>query len=316
MATNPMKRREHNAFLIGIVIGLILVLIVGFILYKLYSDTKKAFDSYKAAQMAKEAVVVVAANDIKSGTKLTEEDFEIQTVIVDMDTAENCFASIDEILFEDDKEDTNGTYELDVIARVDMPKGSIIMKNLVEDEDKAISDDTRVQEYSSIVLPSQLTVGDIIDIRLTMPNGQDYVVLSKKEVLKTDATTVWFNVNEEEIQIMNSAMVEAWTITGTKFYAIKYVDAGMQKSATVTYQPTSEVANLIMSTPNVVEKAKDDLEGQWRSSNASSYRENDINGLLRQYVEDRDGAVESGFSDEITTIKQHRSEFIDSLESE
>ncbi len=44
------------------------------------------------------------------------------------------------------------------------------------------SDDVRKQEYNVIVLPTQIQTGDYVDIRLSMPNGQDYIVASKKNV--------------------------------------------------------------------------------------------------------------------------------------
>ena len=34
--------------------------------------------------------------------------------------------------------------------------------------------DLRTQEYNMIALPTTLAEGDYIDIRLTLPNGQDY----------------------------------------------------------------------------------------------------------------------------------------------
>ena len=33
-----------------------------------------------------------------------------------------------------------------------------------------------------VVLPTDLTTGDYIDVRAMFPNGQDYIVVAKKEV--------------------------------------------------------------------------------------------------------------------------------------
>lgn len=315
MATNPMKRREQNAFLIGIVIGLILVLIVGFLLFTMYNKTKAEFEKYKAEQEAKEIEVVVAAENIRSDDILKKENFEVKKVIVDM-SEEDCFSSVDDIFLVDAPNNEKQEAEEGAIAaRLDIPKGAIITKNFIRDNEDAVVDDTRLKEYNFIVLPSELQEKDVIDIRLTMPSGADFVVLSKKRVLKCDESTVWMNVSEAEIQIMNSAMVEAWSITGAKLYAVQYADAGMQTSATLTYQPKAEVTNLIESNPNILDEAHDKLWAQWNSAEGRKNRDDYIDTELKKNSEDETAsAVEAGFSGETSTIKARRSEFIDSLE--
>lgn len=312
MATNPMKRREHNALLIGIILGLLVTLVVGFILYNMYSKTKKEFDQYKADQVAKQKEVVVAVDEIKSGSELSEDMFKTAIVSIDMDTSD-CFTSISDVFYVGEDKDGN-TLESEFSARLDIPAGAIITKNLIQENDgHEIVNDTRVREYSSFVLPSQLEEGDFVDIRLTMPSGQDFIVLSKKLVLQADETTVWFNMSEAEMLILNSAMVEAWTITGTKLYAVQYADAGMQQSATITYQPTAEVTSLIETNPNIIDDAAKNLAQQWRDADAARYRTDYIDAILYDYRDNRDGAAESGFAEETSNIRAHRSEYIDSL---
>lgn len=314
MATNPMKRREQNAFLIGIVIGLILVLVVGFLLFTMYNKTKAEFEKYKAEQKAKEVNVVVAKDTIESGATLDEDKFEVKTVIVDMDT-ENCFQSVSDMFLVDAPDgEKQEAKEGDIVARLEIPRGAIITKNLIEDKENAIKDDTRLKEYNTIILPSELEPQDVVDIRLTLPSGADFIVLSKKTIINCDETTIWMNVDEAEIQIMNSAMVEAWAITGAKLYAVQYADAGMQNSATLTYQPKAEVANLIESDPNVIKKAHDDLWAQWNSAEGKLNRDDYIDSELRKNTDEENASsVESGFAEESATIRTHRSEFIDSL---
>lgn len=312
MATNPMKRREHNAFLIGIVIGLILVLIVGFLLFSMYNKTKAEFEKYKAEQTAKEIQVVVAKNELKHDNEINREDLEVRTVIVDMDT-ESCYKDVEEVFLVDAPEGEKQETTSAMIARVDVPKGAILTKNLVEDSQNPITPDLRLKEYNTIILPSELEEGDVIDVRLTLPTGQDFIVLSKKVIKKCDETTIWINVNEGEIQTMNSAMVEAWTITGAKLYAIQYTDAGLQTSAILTYQPKAEVATLILNNPNIVESAQEALKKEWNKSQADAFRAEYIDKVLGENMEDSESAVESGFAEESATIRTHRSDFIESL---
>ena len=311
MATNPMKRREHNAFLIGIVIGLILVLVVGFLLFSMYNKTKAEFEKYKAEQEKKQITVVVAADNIRSDDILKPENFELKTVIVDM-SANDCYPSVEDIFLVDAPNgEKQKAQEGAIAARLDIPKGAIITKNFIRDNEDAVDHDTRLKEYNFIVLPSELKEKDVIDIRLTMPSGADFIVLSKKRVIKCDETTVWMNVSEAEIQIMNSAMVEAWAITGAKLYAVQYADAGMQNSAFLTYRPREEVAKMIEKDTNIVESARKELAAQWNEADGEKKRNEYIESEF--VVDGADESVEAGFAEESATIRTHRSEFIESL---
>ena len=91
-----------------------------------------------------------------------------------------------------------------------------------------VTADVRKQEYNAIVLPVDLTTGDYVDIRVQLPTGQDFIVLSKKLVEipiisgMESEETIWLNLSEDEILSMACAIVEAYRINGTKIYATKY----------------------------------------------------------------------------------------------
>ncbi len=331
MATNPMKRRENTALIIGFIIGLALTIVVGAIGYKKYSDEKKELNALKA----KQSQVVVAASDIDSGAALSEDDFIIETVMTTM-SLDNTFTDPSEFLgsfiVTEDEEDTDeeadeesnqnddkdieeeGRYE--AAAKISIPAGTIITNSMITTLSDALTNDKRIQEYSSIVLPSELKTGDYIDIRFELPTGQDYIVLSKKEVVNTNESTIWLNVSESEILLLNSAMVEAWTITGTKLYAIEYVDAGMQDAAKVTYKPSAEVTDLINNNPNITKEAMNalsaDLDSLGRSDIVNQFRDY-IDSTLSEYIDERESSVESGFNSEITKIQENRAEYIKEL---
>jgi len=313
MATNPMKKRAQNAFLIGIVIGLIMTVLVGFLLYKKYSDTKKEYEEYMAAQEAKTVTVLVAKEEIKSGVKVEKENLQPVKVIINMtkqEAEENCYTNINDMYIE--KKDDQ-TLERTFYSKLEIPKGGIISKNLVVEAGKEITADTRIREYNSFVLPSRAIKGDIIDVRLTMPSGADFIVLAKKEILKSDETTVWLNVNEAEMLLMNNAMVENWTIKGSKLYAVQYAEAGLQEPSTITYQPSEEVKSIMENNPNIVDEIEEELANQLNESKADKRRSELINVELEKYLDERDSSAESGFSNETSIIKTHRKDYIDSL---
>lgn len=91
-----------------------------------------------------------------------------------------------------------------------------------------IAADIRSQEYNSIVMPSDLSEGEYVDIRIMYTNGTDYIVLAQKKVEKIQGTTMWIDLGEDERLLLNSAIVDSYLEEGTKLYATKYVDQDAQ----------------------------------------------------------------------------------------
>ena len=143
-----------------------------------------------------------------------------------------------------------------VVAKLDMKKNTVVTPNMVQQTDNIVSNDVRVEEYNVVSLPVDLTDGDYVDIRLMLPNGQNYIVVSKKIVEIPRMT-----LREDEILAMSSAIVEAAGINGAKLYATKYKEAGIQDAAVPTYRPNDSVTALItdsngnISNPNIVSSA-------------------------------------------------------------
>lgn len=62
-----------------------------------------------------------------------------------------------------------------------MNRNSVLTRELVTSADNTTTNDVRQEEFNMIVLPTQITTGDYVDIRLTLPSGQSYIVVSKKK---------------------------------------------------------------------------------------------------------------------------------------
>lgn len=148
-----------------------------------------------------------------------------------------------------------------VVAKVDMNANTVLTSSLITRGDEVVSDDLRKEEYNVISLPVDLQPGEYVDIRLMLPNGQNYIVTSKKmasiPVVNNQylADTIQMNLTEEEILIMSCAIVENYQIEGSKLYATRYTEAGMQKAAYKTYTPNQYVINLIKNDRNILSSA-------------------------------------------------------------
>ncbi len=204
-----------------------------------------------------------------------------------------------------------------VIAKIDAKANTIISQSLIARSNEIYTDDVRQQEYNVIVLPIDLETGNYVDIRLQLPNGQDFIVISKKRVTIPDVggeyltDTIQMNMSEDEILSLSCAIVEAYKIEGAKLYATKYTEAGLQQASSPTYVVNNEVANLMDSDPNIVSKAKSALSARYNSNNLKAMREQFINNILTQ--EGNEEGYKSKVEESIQSTKESRQKYLQSL---
>lgn len=304
MAMNPMQRRATRSFVIGFVIGIMIAVAVAFFFYQQVKQLKAEL----AEVISKQSTAPVAVGTLESGKVLNyAEDLmmsQVQTTVPKEDMlTENDFSIIDE---------NGNVIEQEVTLKVTVPSGTIITKDMVAIGEKIVSDDIRTVEYSMINLPSEVLDGDYIDIRLLFPGGQDYVILGKKKVEKCTDTTVWIKQTEEEIMTLNNAIIDSYLAEGSKLYATRYTEPGIQKAAQQTYPVSNEVLDLIRQSPNIVTEAKNALAERYNSARMQENRDNVVNPALGD-PEDRSSSVSSGISAEISSLQDARKEYLESM---
>lgn len=317
MATmNPLEKKARSSFIKGLLIagliGIIVIVILTVQIFKMRGEENQRIASQKN--------VVIIKQDIKSGEEITSD--MLLTVKANSEVASTgamTMADFSTLLTATD--DAGNTANLRVLAKIDISAKTVITEDMLSTEETAVSNDLRQQEYNMIVLPSTLADGDTIDIRLRLPNGADYIVLSKKKVKLADlngavsATTILINVTEDQILTMSAAIVDAYKISGSKLYATKYTDPGLQAVATATYIPSNDTINLIDKDPNIVTTARNALITRY-NENYSTYRtgiQSTINSIESSTQQSR---VESGTSSETATQQAERKTYLDSLAGE
>lgn len=291
MATNPMQRKARNSILVGILIGLLIGAVVVGLLFLQLTNVQKNLKEIKDATRQ----VYVVKSDVKSGTTIDSTMIELKSATKDV-IPSDYISSIPE----------------NSIAKINITKGTVLSKALIDEDYEKTTNDLREQQYNMIQLPQYLEVDDYIDIRLTLPNGQDYIVVSKKRIKNITEDTIWVNMYEEETLAMTNAIVEAYVMKGSKLYATTYVDAGMQQNAIPTYVPSSYVINLINADKNITEEARRTLVERY-TQELRSRRESDITSQVNAYGEEAKDNIEAGIEEEITKSKEARKQYIDSL---
>ncbi|WP_166244080.1 SAF domain-containing protein [Paenibacillus turpanensis] len=134
--------------------------------------------------------------------------------------------------------------------------GTMLTSDMVRDASKMDSTE-RKHESQYIRLPLRIQKTDVVDIRIVFPNGEDYIVVAKKKLSDVHAgqQLAFFNVTEEELMILQSALVDSY-MREAELYAVPYVDPEFQERAVVTYVPTMDVLRAMQTDPGIIDKAK------------------------------------------------------------
>lgn len=136
------------------------------------------------------------------------------------------------------------------IAKYNIPKNITVVNSMVADS--ILTQDVRTQQITAVLLPAKLTVGEYVDIRLQVPSGVEYIVLPQKQVLDISGTTIWLNLSEDELLLLNSAIVDSYMTKGSKLYAVEYADPDTQIStdAAATEQARKYIEDKISTEIN------------------------------------------------------------------
>ena len=227
MPSNPIQRKTRNAFILGMLIMLFVVLIIVAVLYfTVFSDImggtiNKGQSTYAYRLIGK----------VKSGDAISLDKVEKVRVYTNELPTDYIQTSVDVSSYK---------------SKLDLEPGTILSSNLVYENEK-MPNSTRLIEFNMLTLPSNLRVGDYIDVRFTMPSGQNFIVLSKKQVMNLQNTTVSLCLSEDEILMMSSAIIESYIMKASNLQVVQYVAAGMQEASTPTYSVRNEVYQLILS---------------------------------------------------------------------
>lgn len=171
------------------------------------------------------------------------------------------------------------------IAVVDITENDPIMANMITS--LTLTNDTREYEITTASLMTDQADFDYVDVRILFPNGEDFLVLAKKPVnnLNLEACVFTTYMNEDEILRMSSAIIDAFSITGTRIYTSRYVESNLQETAIPNYYVKAETIDLINKDPNITKMAEETLNLQARM---------DLESRLKGVSEDQLKAVSEG----------------------
>ena len=287
MANNPMQRKTMNAFLLGILVMLIISAIIGVLAYMFIIAPGKSQNTGGGQTTLTQ--VYVAKVPIKSGDVITVggnvESQKIQTGIA--------------------KDLLNAAaLAPDSSARINLPAGTILTQDMVNTADTP-SNDTRLVELNMVTLPTTAMVGTCIDVRLTTATGQDFIVISKKEIMTMTGNTIGIYLTNLETITMSSAIIDAFSVKTSKLYAVQYVEPGIQTGATPTYQPSAQADALIRGDANIAQKEINNYKASY-DVNGGAVR-GYINGT---YSSDSGSNLEAGVQKQVQDAAAARQQYL------
>lgn len=207
---SQIKKKMLQGIAIGATIGVVGIGITGFFSYRViksYQDgTNKTYQRNFTTQVA------VLTKDVVQGETITD-DMITYARVHNSTVPTNAITS------------TVGN-AIGKIAKYSIAANVPLTDTMLSET--TIASDIRSQEYNSIVMPSDLSEGEYVDVRIMYTNGTDYIVLAQKKVEKIQGTTMWLDLGEDERLLLNSAIVDSYLEEGTKLYATKYVDQDAQ----------------------------------------------------------------------------------------
>ena len=184
--------------------------------------------AYEAEQNAYvDTNVYLLSKALPAGEALTKDDLTSCTVKLPRSQS---------ILYASDSKNLIGQY-----AKTALKKGQLLTADFFY-SDERLTERNRYLELSDIRLPESVHTNNLIDIRISFPTGEDYIVLNQQRVLSllnedegTSVCGIALNLSEEDLLRLSSARVDENLFEGTYLYAVIY-QADFETAAVTTYR--------------------------------------------------------------------------------
>lgn len=226
----------------GIAIGLCL-----FVYIHLNNEFGTKYKLAMEELAANQKEVYVATSDILMGDYITKNNIEYKKVF-STQPEESYFTEID----------------IGKMAIVEIKSGTHLLSTMVSEN--LVDTDLRETTYNVITVNTNIAHNDMVDIRILYPNGENYIVLSKKNIkfFNESKEDSYYWLSEEEILRMSSAIVDAYLYQGTVLYTTRYIEPNVQSESIITYTPSLISIELIQNSPNIISIASDSLNQEVR----------------------------------------------------
>lgn len=141
--------------------------------------------------------------------------------------------------------------------RMDLKKGTALTKDNIKSSE--LNDDSRLYDIVLDTTPIGIKKGAYVDVRITLPLGQDFIAMGHKRVVDVNKGVLKLEVNEHDIHAYNSMLIDRLIYKGTQIYALEYSEGGVQKPADTFYPLSKKVTPIAQKDPNLISAIKADM---------------------------------------------------------
>lgn len=208
----------------------------------------------KISSYGSDVQCVTVKSSVKPGDPVTDDVLDYVT----------CPSSIVTDQFVTDKSDVLGR-----VFKIGVNKGTPLMANMTMEE--VIDDDMRDRDIMLDRITVGIRVGDYVDIRMTMPYGDEYIVIPHKRIYAINDNTIKLYLSEYEWALYQGAMIDYYLNQsyGCTIYADRYIEPGLQNAAIAYYAPPNNIAAMIAKNPNILDDIREESAkktSSWRSA--------------------------------------------------
>jgi hypothetical protein len=246
---------------IGVIIALVIFVILNIVQFILWHNANEKISEQYTAEIANleqtiagygtETTVYTVTSAVKAGDQITADNIEPMKMYSSLMTAQ----------FVTNTSDIIGGY-----FKVAVNPGTPITYNMTMEEE--LDDTMRDHDIILDSIPVGTTVGDYIDIRMTMPYGDDYIVISHKRIYGISDGTIKLYMTELEWNTYEGALIDYFLNQeyGCTLYGTRYIEPGIQQDAVAYYAVPTNIAALLSKNPNIVDKEEAVSLNEWRES--------------------------------------------------
>jgi hypothetical protein len=189
------------------------------------------------------------------------------------------------------------------LFKISLAPGTPITSDCIMEE--ALADSTRDVDITGTRWPVGLVAGDYVDLRITYPYGEDYVVLSHVRVEEITLNAFKVYLDEVSYQRYQGALVDFYLSRelGTDLYFTKYVEPGLQDPATIYYEVPQTVLSIMRFDPNIPTTAQIQINAEIRdlidSAIQASQESDEDSGRLASGRAELNGEVKSAYQQKL-----------------
>lgn len=222
-------------------------------------------------------------NQIKANEDLRQQNSSIQQQLDQIGSLQTVYQVNDgitgysgfEIKEEDIKEvskpasslgDSSITDKTQIIGKfwkIDVKSGTEITTDLLMD-DANVAEDVYDIDIPLSVMPVDTKLYDYIDITAWLPNGEEYVALSHKQIKaiananggsdgQGEGVIITVGVSTEELQVYRAALLDlaVYGNNGFTLYVTRYINPGVDVDTVASYPVQADMENNIKFNPNI-----------------------------------------------------------------